>query len=532
MPESINAEYLYKMMKRFVSFGHRVTGSAEERTAAEFIARQFRAAGLSKVALEPFDIRRYEVQKLSLRAWVGESHYEIPAHPVWYTRRARIRGRAVPLGLGAPRDFAGTDIKGKVAVVDSRVLLNYYPTHSLLGTYHQAVKGGAVGYIACIDAPYDLAPRYNHLHEDEPPGSIPGLILARSDGIFLMDLMRRYAGVLDLEITADARESVCQTADVVGYLPGSDDVVIVGSHYDSVYDGAIDNAAANAGLIALARHAAGLKRRKPTVVFCAHPGHEVNIGSREFVKRHRELIQRAYLYLSIDGFGSSGYAWNGGGAVATSADEKRGISVSNNPLLLKLAMDAVRKHGLLPAAYVPASDIIFNKDLEGRFHEMGVPTLMIIGKPIWYHSTADTPDKITPDQLYRSFLAHAEILKKAIALSPRQVKANDRMEHAGIVAKIAGRKVREAGFEGGRGISFGCLPEPAAKGDPVLFFINDFSNPAEVVVDIRWEFGDGTAGRGPVLAHVYERAGRHTVSVSLLDAGGNTTTATRGLWVV
>jgi len=530
--EKITPLVLYGIVMDLVNMGPRITGSPAERTAADYIARAFDAAGLERVAYEPFPIRSYEAETPTLIARGKGFEYTIPAEAIWFTEGGTVTAPAIDLGMGSPGVFSTVDPKGKVAVVKSRVLLNYYPTHSMLATYRQAEAAGAAAYVAWIDAPFDLAPRYNHLKEDHPPGRIPGLLLTRGDGMFLQSLMDEHGGDVTLEVSLDATEAIAETGDVVGYLPGSDDVVIIGSHYDSVFDGAVDNAAANAGLIALAHWAGEQEGTLPTLVFCAHPGHEVNVGAREFVKNHTDDIDRAFLYLSLDGFASTGFSWNPDGVSPTGGDEKRGVSISDNPLLLSIAVDAIRKHRLLPAAYIPASNIIFNRDLEGRLHELGVPTLMVIGKPIWYHSREDTPDKLTPDQLYRSFLAHMEILEEVIAVGPEKIRVADRSDHADVIGVFPSEKVTETGPGVGTTVSFGCLPEPAKAGEPTLFFINDFAHESDVVVDILWDFGDGETARGPVLPHTFAAPGRRVVRLSMVDASGRSTSFGRVLWVV
>jgi Zn-dependent M28 family amino/carboxypeptidase len=532
MREKITADFLYTTLRDIVGLGHRISGSPAEKAAADYIRQAMIEAGLEEVVYEPFQIRCYSAEKISLRAFAGGKAYSLPAHPIWYSRGATVKAEAVNLGLGSPKAFRDADLNAKVAVVQSKILLNYYPTHSLLQTYHQAAAAGAQAFVAWIDAPYELLPRYNHLKEDEPAGAIPGLLLSHADGLFLNQLLKAAAGGVQLEVGLDSKEWTAATGDVVGYLPGSEDVVIVGSHYDSVYGGAADNAAANAGLIALVHFAKSLAAPRPTLVFCAHPGHEVNVGAREFVARHGDLLRRAYTYLSIDGFASSGYAWSPAGVVPTHADEKRGISVSDNPFLLKTAIAAVKAQHLLPAAYVPASEIIFNKDLEGRFYDAQVPIVMVIGKPIWYHTVADTTDKIMPDQLYRSYLAHAEILKTVVEAGAEQIKASDRRPYEDVISSVLPGKIKSAGWQQGRSVSFGFLPEPAPVGEPTLFCINDFGDPDEVLVDLQWDFGDGRQARGPVTYNVYEKPGRYTVKVTITDSGGYRSVFERVLWVV
>ena len=532
MSDKITPRILYGIVMDLVSLGPRITGSDAERSAADYIVRAFDAAGLERVATESFQIRSYDAQTPTLIARAKGVEHVIPACAIWYTEGGTVTAPAIDMGMGTPGDFSAIDPQGKVAVVQSRVLLNYYPTHSMLATYRQAEAVGAAAYIAWIDAPFDLAPRYNHLKEDHPSGKIPGLLLSRGDGMFLQSLLDAHGEALSLEVSLDATETWAETGDVVGYLPGTDDVIIIGSHYDSVFDGAVDNAAANAGLIALAHWAAERKETLPTLIFCAHPGHEVNVGAREFVKNHTDEIDRAFLYFSLDGFASSGFSWNPDGVIPTGGDEKRAVSVSDNPLLLSIAIDAIRTHRLLPAAYVPASNIIFNRDLEGRFYELGVPTLMVIGKPIWYHTRQDTADKVTPDQLYRSFLAHADILEGVIKAGPDKIRAADRSTHEDVIGGFLQKEARETGSGDGTAVSFGCLPEPARAGEPTLFFINDFAHGGDVVVDIVWDFGDGDTARGPVLPHTYTEPGRKVVRLSMIDASGRTAAFERVLWVI
>jgi Zn-dependent M28 family amino/carboxypeptidase len=530
MTGKIDGAGLYQVMADLVGLGHRVSGTATERAAADYIANAFREAGLTDVAYESFNIRRYEISKLSLTLFSGGTGYPLPAHPFWYATGGRVRGEAVSVGLGTPMDFSRIDVRGKIAVVESRILLNYMPTHFLFQTYQQAVANGATGYVVWVNAPFDLAPRYNHLKEDEPAGPIPAALLTFADGMFLSDALQNDSEV-EVELELEAEEHLSETGDVVGYLPGGDDVVIVGSHYDSVYDGAVDNAAANAGLIGLARAVAAWPEPRPTFVFAAHPGHEVNVGAREFVLRHKDLVERAALYLSLDGFASSGFSWTPLGAIATGTDEKRGITVSDNPLLLSTAVKAVRDHDLMPAVFVPASEIVFNQDLEGRFHALGTPILMIIGKPIWYHTLVDTLDKVTPDQLERSYQAHLQILEDLLTAGFENIRASDRLPLDDVLNAVLPEERFDVGHEGGLGLAFGILPDPIVSGQPSLLYINDFSNPRDVALDMEWSFGDGHHGRGPFKVHVYEKPGRYQVSINVTDAGGAVSTYQRSVWV-
>jgi len=74
--------------------------------------------------------------------------------------------------------------------------------------------------------------------------------------------------------------------------------------------------------------------------------------------------------------------------------------------------------------------------------------------------------------------------------------------------------------------SFGVGPSAPRTSDVVSFDGTSSSDLDGPVASYTWDFGDGSpAGAGPTASHVYTRAGTYTVSLTVADAAGATSTA-------
>ncbi len=101
--------------------------------------------------------------------------------------------------------------------------------------------------------------------------------------------------------------------DVVGVLPGgvSDEIVLIGAHYDSTYGGAMDNGTGVAGMLALMRHYAAKARseRPRTLVFLAAGGHDCggDFDLTHFMQTHLEdMLPRVITFAWLDHLAAAG----------------------------------------------------------------------------------------------------------------------------------------------------------------------------------------------------------------------------------
>lgn len=107
-----------------------------------------------------------------------------------------------------------------------------------------------------------------------------------------------------------SEQAVGNTANVIGYIAGeTDDIIIVGAHYDHLGDGhlgANDNASGVAGMLAIAERFASAKPRR-TLAFIAFGGEEQGLlGSTHYVANAPEALPMAKVveYVNLDMIGS------------------------------------------------------------------------------------------------------------------------------------------------------------------------------------------------------------------------------------
>jgi hypothetical protein len=222
-------------------------------------------------------------------------------------------------------------------------------------------------------------------------------------------------------------------------------------------------------------------------------------------------LEKTAAYITIDGIGSDNYKEIDGKAVKTDRDEVRGAFISPNTILANTILPLLKKHRLQPAALIMADIMCPNEDLEGRFSDAGVPIVDIIGKPIWYHTEEDTPDKCTPAQLERGTRAHMEIIEKLDERSVEELRASQ-----GALQDPASLVV-EGAFEKTPTIDFTCLPDAPKAGEPALIYVEDFDDREGVLVDMQWDVGGETGSKGPALLHVFDSPAEYTIELTVTN---------------
>jgi hypothetical protein len=114
---------------------------------------------LQDARLEPFEMLLYTPEKYSLHITsnlLPDKAELVPCFPLWHSgtqHRDVTNAELVDVGFGSPQEFARQNVKGKIVVLDSVRMVNFYPTMDFFRTYERARTGGAAGLIAIHDAP-------------------------------------------------------------------------------------------------------------------------------------------------------------------------------------------------------------------------------------------------------------------------------------------------------------------------------------------------------------------------------------------
>ncbi len=345
----------------------RGTGTLGAEKAARYVTDAFRAAGLKPLGDRGGYLQHFEV---TVGAKVGSRNSLAVSPPLWSAGLA-LRRDFLPMlmsGLGAANaelvfvgygitapdakydDYAGQDVKGKVALVlrDSPDSAN---AHSAFGRYASlrakvmaARDRGAVAVLLTV------GPLTTNVSDALGPWSIqqgvgdagiPALYVTQSVAAGMLagggrDLKVVQQAIHDTKqpqsfavpgVTVSLRASVikerARTANVVGLLEGNDtarkEAVVIGAHYDhlglgeqagslakhaggQIHYGADDNASGAAGLIELARHFAARRGElKRSLVFIAFAGEEMGLlGSKHFVEAPTWPLAKTVAMLNLD----------------------------------------------------------------------------------------------------------------------------------------------------------------------------------------------------------------------------------------
>ena len=301
-----------------VEIGTRQCGTEAAARAAEAVADAFRALGLEP-RFEEFPLLRFDAEEPEL--WIDGERW--PVGPCMYAHPGECEGEVRKLS------------DGHWAVGEGRL------QRSLFGRGPIPFFGGgaAAGYVAM------------------PPTAF----LSREDDARLRDGQHARLAVRG-EFVAGARDR-----NVIAELPGAtDEVVVVGAHYDSVWrgNGAIDNATGVEGLLRVAARLVGREHPR-SLRFVAFGAEEIGlVGARRHVAgiKERGEIEQLVGMVNLDciGYGEKLELLCAPDALLerTRAEVARLGLDSRYEILTELAAEAGTDHLPFTRAGVPALSIL------------------------------------------------------------------------------------------------------------------------------------------------------------------------------
>lgn len=334
---SINVERVAQATRHLTQFGQRLAGSAGERACAEWIAEEFRKAGLEEVRVEPFPTSTWEQRAARLEV-LTSPRKELPVlvyggcWGIWgafdgkpYARGNKESGRTIEaelreVGTGTAGEFdlAG-DLTGAVALVERADDVTIWPTMVL---FEAALRGCLA--VIFHGSPLTKGPS-SALRQDIVGGPIPAFSLSRADGVRLRERLARGPVRIRLEGEVTIQSSAKgRSWNVSGTLRGSkwpDELVAVGGHLDAWHAGALDDAVSIATLAEMARILSEAKRSERwtparSIRFVAVGAEELGgeadgwyrwlLGSLAYVQAHDEELAKLVLELNLDVIGAAG----------------------------------------------------------------------------------------------------------------------------------------------------------------------------------------------------------------------------------
>ena len=270
----------------------RVSGSEEEKRAAEMIREECAAIGVDAV-IEEFKVLDGEVELAELEV---TAPYNQKYTCTGYKRCEDGDIEAELVYVENALDAALVDVKGKI------VLLNTPPR---LPVFRKLLEAGAAGFIAMTGTMRDTED-----DSDLPTGmlrktltafgKLPAVSIRMTDAF---DMINRGATRVHLKVKGKEVERTSR--NVVAEIPGTkypEEIISMGAHFDSVpfSTGVYDNGAGSVILLEALRH---FKANPParTMKFMWYGSEEVGLeGSKAYVRDHEEELKKHLFMVNVD----------------------------------------------------------------------------------------------------------------------------------------------------------------------------------------------------------------------------------------
>lgn len=260
----------------------RVSGTASEARAAEYLAGLLRSYGYSTEVMEfEFDGDRYRAGQIVVN---GAS---IQALSLSGSPGGKVEAATAYVGLADGAGIGSQDLSGKIAVAD-RGTLNF------IDKYANVKAKGAIGLIVVNHLPGPFSGNLT------TAASFPVVAVAKEDGAPALDAAKRGA---TMSIEAAASTGKTKALNVLAKpTADSECKILVGGHFDSVpgAPGANDNASGASNVIELAR-ALAVDGLDEGVCFAVFGAEESGLyGSKALVQRFKDEGELPEYMLNLD----------------------------------------------------------------------------------------------------------------------------------------------------------------------------------------------------------------------------------------
>ncbi|MCX6237451.1 MAG: M20/M25/M40 family metallo-hydrolase [Bacteroidia bacterium] len=475
----------------------RLTGSAGDSLAAEYIRRDLKESGLIPLYDKGFQHFRVTDKIIngpanSLKINGTSLTLGTDFAPFAFSQNSSFCGEVVFAGYGFEinedslkwSDYTGNAVKGKIVMI-LRADPEIEKTMSPFIKYSrdrdkvlQAKDMGASAVLLVSGKIFDSEDKFEPLAKGEQSVGIPAFRISRKIAnqilepkkLAIEDLEKklnelRKADSFNTGVTvsgqSDVVETTIPTRNVVMEIPGSDKTlknqfVIIGAHFDhlgmggggsgsrvpdtlGVHHGADDNASGVGMILELAQKlAATPKSHKRSILVISFAGEEEGLlGSKRFVDNSTVDLNKVNAMVNLDMVGrlnENSQVQIGG--VGTADSFKKIIYASTDTTVLKLTLS---EEGYGPSDHA-------------SFYGKNIPVLFVTsGAHLDYHTPADTWDKIN----YQGMVKISDVAYKIIVdLANMDTK---------LTFKEAGPKVEIGRGTRRKGVTLGIMPDFAGN---------------------------------------------------------------------
>jgi len=444
---------IFGYIRKLTSFGYRRTGSKASLKAATYVRDSFRRFGLQNVQFQKAGSYSWKTDDSSLSVG-GIKRDSFPiAHAFmggtqtgsFGTGPQGVTAPIVDVGNGAASAFQAKDVNGKVVMFDLRFtglpadlfkaldgVFVYDPDNTVppgevipqpyitnfVDVTQRAMDNGAVGVVGVLsdyfDSKYYFNEEYRRLQMD-----IPGLWVTRDEGAAIRAQLSGDPNA-PATIVMNGERKAAPARNVIGFLPGmSKSTLLISSHHDAVWDGAVEDGSGTAEVLALARYFGALKKkyRPMSLMFATMDSHFTGYQAHQaFMDKYVTGVpeaQRPRVNFAIEHIARHGYVDENGKLKMTNLPEVAGILQNVGTKPGKVINDAVVRNHLDRTIVIPATFFGASLPTDASFaYASGVPVVSLISGPIYLYDKQDTLDKVYKPHLRPMAMAYKEMIAK------------------------------------------------------------------------------------------------------------------------
>ena len=408
-----------------VKYWGRIAGSPHDALVHAWSEKKFRELGLENVRTQEFALNpQWWPTSWQLTATGSGTTLKptsvFPARGTAATPAGGLNADAVWVGLGTEADFAGRDVKGKIAVMHS------WPTdaphgHSagFLGSLQRAAQKGAAAVVVNRATPGN----FQLIGHNAP---VTTLWIGSDDANALRDLIAKGPVKIQMELSVERRSGL-KDANVWGTLPGAtDEEIFVKAHHDGYFEGAMDNATGVATVVALAEYFSKIPRaqRRRSITFVSVAAHHGG-GDRQWMSDPlHPITDKAALMINCEHTALSTTMTFGDRLRRSTGVDPERWTVNGSDKLAQVLIESFNRMGVTLYEEMEGSggDDGEPRNLPGAAGLM--PSINFIHSPQWlYHTDNDKPEFIPAHGLAASVRAFARIIDEVNKLSIPELRS-------------------------------------------------------------------------------------------------------------
>jgi hypothetical protein len=385
---------------RMASQGIRLSGSVDEKRVFIEIRKELNQIGFTTQLLEFPGYVSWPLESLVIVEETGETIGPSITHAMaTSTPEEGLVGEAVDIGNGDPEAYLDADVHGKIAVVEGMGM-------AMPAIVARAEEHGCLATI-CISSD-------NYLHQmivstvwGNPTPETAGLLPKTPTVTIHTDAGRRLRALmaespvrlrLHTRVQTGWKDLPLLIADMAAPV-NSEYFVLVSGHVDCWFYGAMDNAAANATMLEVARLLAKRRdywQRSLRLAFWSGHSHGRYAGSTWYADHHWEdLYKHGVVHVNVEGTGGQGAD---DFTIARSMAETRALAAA--------VIEEVTGQQIVGQRVERAGDQSFWGVMPSLFMEVSVQS-SDGGYGWWWHTEHDTIDKIDESNLVEDTKVYA-----------------------------------------------------------------------------------------------------------------------------